>query len=157
MTTTRIPKQKLATLVDFKSIVAAYNKSVSGRLMLDAMISFVNLEGFDALKTLCGDVSDAIDAVATNPYKMAATGQLNMQTPKVGVAVTVVPSQWDGLPQPALTYQWKKDGTNISGATSASYTPVSGDATHTLSVTVTATNTGGSGSETISAANATAA
>jgi len=56
---------------------------------------------------------------------------------------------WSGSPS-SYGYQWQQcnwqgDGcVNISGATSSSYTPVSGDAGHRVQVLVTATNGGGS-------------
>lgn len=49
-------------------------------------------------------------------------------------------SAWTGSPTPTLTYQWKRDGANISGATSPTYTVVSADEGHRLSVSVTGTN-----------------
>jgi large repetitive protein len=57
--------------------------------------------------------------------------------PVVGSPVTANPGTWD--PSDAtLAYQWKADGAPISGATSASYTPVTADVGKKLSVTVTA-------------------
>jgi TP901-1 family phage major tail protein len=49
---------------------------------------------------------------------------------------------------PVFTYQWKKDGTNISGAAGATYDPVIGDICSTITVAVTATNTSGSATAT---------
>ena len=42
------------------------------------------------------------------------------------------------------TYQWKRDGGNIGGATSSTYALVTADDGHNISCAVTATNTGGS-------------
>lgn len=62
-------------------------------------------------------------------------------TGKVGQLFTADPGDWDedGL---AFTYQWKNDGNAITGATNANYTPVTGDAGHQLTVTVSAAKTG---------------
>lgn len=49
-----------------------------------------------------------------------------------------------GLPTPTLAYQWKRDGTNIAGATSATYTLVLADSGTKTTCAVTATNAGGS-------------
>lgn len=43
-----------------------------------------------------------------------------------------------------ITYQWKKDGTSIAGATSATYTVASATSTHAGSYTVVVTNPAGS-------------
>ncbi|MDR1758783.1 MAG: Ig-like domain-containing protein, partial [Bacteroidales bacterium] len=43
-----------------------------------------------------------------------------------------------------LTYQWKRDGNNITGATSSTYTLQPADIGSTITVTVTAANTNGS-------------
>ena len=55
--------------------------------------------------------------------------------PSVGDKLTAVPSP----AQATVTYQWKRDGAAISGATSASYTVAAEDEDHKLSVTVTGT------------------
>lgn len=63
-----------------------------------------------------------------------------------GSVLTAYPGTWT---QPAtFTYQWKKDTVNIGGATNATYTTVGGDATHSITVVVTATNAVGSASAT---------
>lgn len=73
----------------------------------------------------------------------------------VGQVLTALPGTWS---QPAVfTYQWKRDGSNISGATAATYTLVSGDGTHSISVAVTATNPAGNATATSSLTAAVAA
>lgn len=62
---------------------------------------------------------------------------------QVGLAITCPTGTWAGYPAPTFTYQWKLAGQAISGATSASYTPVQSDAAQALSCTVTATNSSG--------------
>jgi hypothetical protein len=59
----------------------------------------------------------------------------------VGGELSVNNGTWDQQPD-SFTYQWTKDGTNISGATSQMYTPVSGDATHVITAVVTAVKSG---------------
>jgi len=53
----------------------------------------------------------------------------------------------------SYTYQWKRGSTNISGATSATYTATAADIDQSIGVTITATN--GRGSTTISGSSGT--
>ncbi|MGN7967907.1 hypothetical protein [Microbacterium sp. 22296] len=81
------------------------------------------------------------------PTAVVAKGVLTSATPTisgapaVGTTVTAVPGAWGPSPV-TLTYQWLRGGASISGATSASYTPVAADAGTRLSVTVTGTKSG---------------
>lgn len=65
--------------------------------------------------------------------------------PKVGQVLTAFEGVWDSNANEAITfaYQWKADAVNISGATSATYTLVSGDATKLITVQVSATGASG--------------
>lgn len=65
-----------------------------------------------------------------------------------GFVLTLVPTIWNGYPDPTVTRQWKRDGANISGATGTTYTTVSADAGKTITCTESATNASGSGSST---------
>lgn len=75
-------------------------------------------------------------------------------TAKQGETLTASTGTWTGDPTITYAYQWQRSGTNISGATSSSYTLTSADAGHTIDVVVTASNAGGSVSAT-SASTAT--
>ena len=64
--------------------------------------------------------------------------------PIVGVPMAYTPATAYGTPTPTRSgIQWTLDGSNIVGATSATYTPVAGDATHALAVTETWANLAG--------------
>ena len=54
---------------------------------------------------------------------------------------------WDGNPVPVLTYQWLRNGDNITGATSATYLTVIDDSFQGISVKCIATNSQGSAFE----------
>jgi hypothetical protein len=69
------------------------------------------------------------------------TTQPASQTVIVGAAVTFTAAA-SGAPAP--TYQWRKDGVNLSGATSAAYTIPSAAASNAGTYTVVATNSAGS-------------
>lgn len=66
----------------------------------------------------------------------------------VGSTLTTTDGTWTGTPTLTYTYQWKRDGANIGGATANSYLLVTADLAATITVTVTATNTAGSASAT---------
>lgn len=64
-----------------------------------------------------------------------------------GQTLTADPGSWTGLPSGAFTYQWKRSGSNISGATNSTYVAQADDVSagaSALTVTVTATNDIGS-------------
>ncbi|WP_148611797.1 M1 family metallopeptidase [Nocardioides rubriscoriae] len=59
---------------------------------------------------------------------------------RVDQTLTALPGAWD--PDATLTYQWRRAGAPITGATEATYAPVAGDVDKALTVTVTGTRTG---------------
>lgn len=87
------------------------------------------------------------------PERHAASAPVNATLPsiagipQVGVELTADEGVWNNEPT-SFTYVWKNDGVAINGATAKTYTPVVGDVADTLSVTVTGTNSAGSGSAT---------
>jgi IPT/TIG domain-containing protein len=82
---------------------------------------------------------------------VSAAPVLSTGTPQQGGAVTSTSGTWSGEPAITSVYQWQdcnssgNECVNISGANSASYTPVAGDVGDTLRAVVTATNAGGHG------------
>ncbi len=95
-------------------------------------------------------------AVASPQAPAAVEGSpptISPTSPHVGVAETATKGSWTYYPS-AYTYQWQQCNTTgeacttITGATASSYTPVVGNANHTLRVAVTASNPLGSASAT---------
>jgi hypothetical protein len=68
-------------------------------------------------------------------------------TAQVGQTLTTSNGTWIGSPT-GYMYQWLKASSSISGATTNTYSPVTGDIGSLISVTVTATNAIGSGQAT---------
>ena len=67
---------------------------------------------------------------------------------RTGVVLTLIPGFWRGATPITLTYQWTRDGTNIAGATTASYTCVAADSPgHVIRCVETATNAQGNASQ----------
>jgi outer membrane protein OmpA-like peptidoglycan-associated protein len=75
-------------------------------------------------------------------------------TPSVGQSLSAVAATVTGSPTPTPTYQWSSGAGPITGATGSTYVVSAGDVGHTLTVTITETNSAGSASAT-SAATAT--
>ena len=63
---------------------------------------------------------------------------------KIGQALTLQGGGWSGVPDPVVSRQWLRAGTDIPGATGASYTPVPADDLKALACRVTASNPAGS-------------
>ena len=82
-----------------------------------------------------------------------AVAPLITGTPAVGQVLGCDGGEWSGAPAPTLGFQWLADGAPIAGATASSYTITAADAGHALSCRVTATNAGGSASESTAAVN----
>lgn len=89
------------------------------------------------------NTSGAVSGIPVNSVAPA----LSTTTTGVGTAITVTNGTWSPTPT-SYTYQWHWADTSavISGATSASYTPVGADSTHTLLCKVVAINAAGSSS-----------
>jgi len=65
-------------------------------------------------------------------------------TNTVGSILTTTNGTWSGSTPITYTYQWLRNGSNISGATSSTYTLVTADTSNVVSCRVTATNSVGS-------------
>jgi hypothetical protein len=85
--------------------------------------------------------------VATAPPVNTAVPVIS-GSPNIGATLSTTNGTWTGAPAPTYAYQWKRNGSNIGGATSGSYLLISGDYGTTIIVTVTATNTAGAASAT---------
>tara|TARA_R110000868_G_scaffold134128_1_gene346010 strand:+ start:121 stop:723 length:603 start_codon:yes stop_codon:yes gene_type:complete len=66
----------------------------------------------------------------------------------VGDTISFTGNTWDGNPVPVLTYQWLRNGSNITGETNDTYLLVLADMGQLISVKCTATNSQGSAFET---------
>jgi hypothetical protein len=79
-----------------------------------------------------------------------ASAPQNVKAPVIQLAVLgqnevarCDPGIWVGNPAPTIAYQWKRNGSNISGATSQTYTTGAADIGTTLTCDVAATNASG--------------
>jgi hypothetical protein len=79
---------------------------------------------------------------------------VNGATLVVGNTVTVAPGTWTGSPAPTYTYEWRRAGVAIPGATAASYVVVVGDVGSAITCAVTGTNLRGSATAVSNSINA---
>jgi hypothetical protein len=88
--------------------------------------------------------SNAITPVAIAPANTVAP--VVSGSAPVGSTLTTTDGTWTGAPSPTFTYQWKRAGGNIGGATSVTYVTVTADAGQAITCTVTGTNVAGNAS-----------
>lgn len=95
-----------------------------------------------------GNASGTSGAVA-----IGAAAPVNTVAPAIsgstslGATLTATTGTWTGHPAPTYAYQWRRNGTNISGATASTYAIAVADSAATITCQVTATNAGGSAAQ----------
>lgn len=117
--------------------------------LLSVSVIATNASG-QSLPATSGSTSSVTDIIPTNSIVPTISG-----TAQVGQALTSSNGTWTHNPT-SYSYQWKSAGVNATGpgATSNSYTAVVADIGNTLTVSVTAINSGGSSTAATSAATA---
>src|ERR1700730_9629679 len=95
-------------------------------------------------------VTSAPTGAVINIIPANSTVPMISGTAQVGQTLTATTGTWTNNPTP-FTYQWNRAGAAISGATASSYVPVAADVGNTLTVSVIATNSGGSSTPATSA------
>lgn len=91
------------------------------------------------------NATGSVSATSASVLILSATSPMNTGIPVltgtavVGNSLSVSNGTWTNSPV-SYTYQWKRNGSNISGATNNTYTVVVGDVSSTLTCTVTATS-----------------
>jgi hypothetical protein len=100
----------------------------------------VRVTGAETAFTSASRTSAATPTVTSGPFTASPTPTIS-GTPAVGQPLTAVTGAW-APGTVAFTYQWLSGSTPITGATSASYTPVAADNGSSISVAVTGTETG---------------
>lgn len=126
------------------------------------MLTWVNLK----LSAAFSEINSALQALATanGAYNFSSMGSFDPTTTPSAPVNTVLPAisgiqtqgqtlttsngSWAGSPIPTYTYQWKRAGSNIAGATSQTYVVQAADVGQAITCTVTATNASGSASAT---------
>lgn len=117
--------------VTFEASITGFSKAIP---LDDKMTATLTL-------AVSGDETWGAAVAPVNSFVPAIAGQA-----KVGQTLTALPGKWSG--SPIFTYQWKRNGTNIAGATEDTYIPIGADVGNALTVAVTGTNTAGNASAT---------
>jgi hypothetical protein len=107
---------------------------------LDCTVTASNAAGSASQVATGGGTVTAGASAPTNTVAPAITGTLQQ-----GQTASVSNGTWTGSPT-SYAYQWTRNGSNITGATSATYVMVLADVGTTLGCLVTATNGAGSSS-----------
>jgi hypothetical protein len=84
-------------------------------------------------------VGESIPAAPVNVVQPLLSGN-----GAIGTVVTSSTGSWTGSPSPTFTFDFKIDNASVQNGESNTYTPLIGEDTKTLTVTVTATNSQGS-------------
>jgi uncharacterized repeat protein (TIGR01451 family) len=109
-----------------------------GPAQLGAVITFAVTSTKDGYTTITR-TSAPTAAVGAGDQTSTPTPTIT-GTPKVGVPLTGVPGDWDA--GTTLTYQWLADGSDISGATSLTFTPGPAQVGAVVTFAVTSTKDG---------------
>jgi len=135
-----------ATLIQANITSGSYTPPATGQFILQ-MVS-TNSQGTDTDNVIV-TVAVAPAGVPVNSTIPTITG-----TTTVGQTLTATTGTWTNSPT-GYTYQWKRAGSNISGATASTYTLVVADAGTVITVAVVAAN--GAGPATAAAVSASTA
>lgn len=118
------------TNATYTLVVADYSNNIT------CLVTATNAFGTDSV------TSNTIIGTATAPVNTVAP--VISGTAVVGQTLSSTTGTWTGTPTITYAYQWKRNGSNISSATSSTYTLVQADATFAITCAVTATNVAGS-------------
>lgn len=144
-------KNKIIAILDFQGIsTAGITTWGIATIRLNEAATSLNLPTISD-----GDAGNnartKINAIASSDVASAPS---NVSLPvisglaRTGETLTTSNGTWDGVPSPTFGYQWKRDGVDISGATSNSFLVTDDEAGLQITVTVTATNPSGSSNAT---------
>jgi hypothetical protein len=125
--------------------------TISGRTYNSQPGNSISIPKFDA------PILEANGFLLVQPQETSGEAPVNTTPPsisgvaQVGSTLTASPGIWANSPE-SYTYQWKRNGVNIAGATASTYVPAVADQGLALSVAVTASNSGGTSSPASSSA-----
>jgi hypothetical protein len=143
--------------------------NISGATSSTYVLQTTDISSYVAVKVTATNSQGSASATSNATSQIEAAKPVNSVVPSVsgiakqGEVLTTTNGTWSGDPAPTYTYQWQRctsssgggTCTNISGATSTTYTLASGDVGDYMVAVVTASNTGHLGGAEASASSAT--
>jgi hypothetical protein len=100
--------------------------------------------------------ASAVVAAAATPIPANTAAPVVSGTPTVGQTLSTTNGTWDNSPS-GFTYQWRRNGVDITGANAQTYALVTADGGASVTSRVLATNASGTGSATSNAVSIAAA
>lgn len=111
---------------------------------LHCQVSATNTTATTAAQS--NNTSTVVDSAPVNTVAPVASGYVYVNT-----TLSCTTGTWTSNTTLSYTYQWKRNGSNISSATSSTYVVVAADEGQSITCSVTASNTGNSASATSNA------
>ena len=93
-----------------------------------------------------GSASASSNSITTDSAPVNTVAPVVSGTATVGQALSTTDGTWTGTATITFTYQWQRNGVNISSATNSTYTLVAADASNPIRCVVTGTNAVGNSS-----------
>lgn len=140
---------------DTKFAISGANLNTSGALNFETQSSYsYTVQADNGTDTpITRVLTITVNNVAETPVNSVAPTFAG--TAAVGQTLTLSdPGTWTDMGSGSFTYQWKSAGSNISGATSSSFTLLHAQAGTVITLAVTATNTAGNATATSAASSA---
>lgn len=123
-----------ATSSSYLLVSADYNTEIT------CQVTATNSDG--STPATSDAVGPVIEANPVNTVAPVASGYVY-----AGKTLSCTTGTWTSSTTPTYAYQWKRNGTNISGETSSTHLVVTADEGQSITCEVTATNSGGSTSQ----------
>lgn len=147
--TTRLGVQKNPATLRPTDLTSEPQTTHGYRQVLEGFRSLIAVKGWDAAASVAAAITTRYNALKAIPSQLGSTGvtlsHIDPDTgPAVGTKITASVPPFDGTPKPTFAFQWIRGAsTDISGATSQSYTVVADDIGNTLKCEITFSNSEG--------------
>ena len=128
-------------------ITGTLNQAGSGTITVDGLTPATS---YTFRVTATNSIGISSPSLPSNIIATPGAGPLNTVAPvvtgttTVGQTLSTTNGTWTGTPTIVFTYQWQRNGVNISSATASTYILVDADAENPIRCVVTGTNSAGS-------------